>query len=92
MWNKNGFYLNEFNSYNSIPLVDIVDGPMQHTVQCYTYGDNMTVGKLNATVNMKVNLAEVWDFFIEFMDWKTTSLKNADKPKDEISSFISIEM
>ena len=52
----------------------------------------MAVGKLNATVNMKVNLAEIWDFFIEFMDWKTTSLKNADNPKEEISSYISIEM
>ena len=32
VYGKNGFYLNDFLSYNSIPLADIVDGPMQHTV------------------------------------------------------------
>ena len=32
VWDSEGFYLNQFMSYNSIPLIDIVDGPMQHTV------------------------------------------------------------
>jgi hypothetical protein len=32
VWDSEGFYLNQFLSYNSIPLLDIVDGPMQHTV------------------------------------------------------------
>ena len=32
VWNRQGFYCNEFLSYNSIPLMDIVDGPMQHTI------------------------------------------------------------
>ena len=30
------------------------------------------------TVNMKVNLSEIWDFYLEFMDWKTTSLQNLE--------------
>jgi hypothetical protein len=25
---------------------------------------------------MKVIIGEIWDFYLEFMDWKTTSLKN----------------
>ena len=52
----------------------------------------MQQGKLNATINMKVNLAEIWDFYIEFSDWKTSSLKNQDAPKAEINSYITIEM
>jgi hypothetical protein len=32
LWDSEGFYLNQFMAYNSIPLIDIVDGPMQHTV------------------------------------------------------------
>ena len=52
----------------------------------------MQPGKLNATVNMKINLAEIWDFYIEFMDWKTTSLKNLDDPTTDVDSYLMIEM
>jgi hypothetical protein len=41
---------------------------------------------------MKVNLAEIWDFYLEFMDWKTTSLLNADNKGMEISCFIDISL
>lgn len=68
-------------SYNSIPLIDIVDGPMQQTVKMYPYTDKFEPGKLNATINMKVNLAEIWDFYLEFMDWKTTTIQNIDEKK-----------
>jgi hypothetical protein len=40
---------------------------------------------------MKVNLAEIWDYNIEFMDWKTTSLDNNEKPMP-ISSYLDIDM
>lgn len=76
VWDAENFYLNEFLSYNSIPLIDIVDGPMQQQVLMYPYDKNFEPGKLNATINLKVNLAEIWDFYIEFMDWKTTTLQN----------------
>jgi len=41
---------------------------------------------------MKVNLAEIWDFNLEFMDWKTTSLANEDNPDATINSYIVITM
>ena len=41
---------------------------------------------------MKVNLAEIWDFNLEFMDWKTTSLANDDDPEMAISSYVVITM
>ena len=92
VWDSENFYLNEFMSYNSIPLVDIIDGPMQHTVQCYPYVENMQPGKLNATINMKINFSEIWDFYLEFMDWKTSSLQNEDKKDDEVNAYIEIKM
>lgn len=72
VWDSEGFFLNQFMSYNSLPLADIVDGPMQHTIQCFPYIEDFKPGKLNATINLKMNLAEIWDFHLEFMDWKTT--------------------
>jgi hypothetical protein len=74
VWDKEKFYLNQFLSYNSIPLIDIVDGPMQFPVKLFSYTEGLQPGKLNATVNLKVNLAEIWDFYLEFMDWKTTDI------------------
>ena len=40
----------------------------------YPYNDGMQPGKINATISMKIMLAEIWDFYIEFFDWKTNSL------------------
>jgi hypothetical protein len=74
VWNNNNFYLNRFLSYNSIPLIDIVDGPMQHVIDMFPYNENMSPGKINSTISMKIMLAEIWDFHIEFFDWKTNSL------------------
>ena len=37
---------------------------------------------------MKVNLAEIWDFYLEFNDWKTTSIMNEDQPKKELSTYV----
>ena len=74
VWDRESVLLNKFLAYNSIPLMDIIDGPMHHTVQCYPYIENLQPGKLNTTVNLKINMAEIWDYHLEFMDWKTTSL------------------
>ena len=30
VWDAEGFYMNKFMAYNSIPLIEIIDGPMQH--------------------------------------------------------------
>lgn len=92
IWDSEGFFLNQFMSYNTIPLIDIVDGPMQHTVQCFPYIEDFKPGKLNGTVNLKMNLAEIWDFHIEFMDWKTTIIQDMDKKDKSINPYITIMM
>jgi hypothetical protein len=76
VWDREEWNCNRFLSYASIPLIDIVDGPMNHSIQCFAYNENMQPSKLNATINLKMNLAEIWDFYMEFSDWKTSSLKD----------------
>lgn len=92
IWDSENFFLNQFMSYNSVPLIDIVDGPMQQTVKMYTYTDKFEPGKCTATLNMKINLAEIWDFSMEFMDWKTTTIQNLDEKKTQYNPFIKIIM
>jgi hypothetical protein len=41
---------------------------------------------------MKVNLAEIWDYNLEFMDWKTTSIASEDNPDHTLDPFIVITM
>lgn len=66
--------MNEFKAYSSIPLIDIVDGQMMQTVKCQEYTENFKPGKVVATINFMINLSEMWDFKLDFMDWKTSSL------------------
>ena len=58
----------------------------------YTYTDKFEPGKLTATINLKMNLAEIWDFNMEFMDWKTTTIQNLDEKKTQYNPFIKIIM
>ena len=92
VWDNEGFYLNAWTAYNSIPMVDIIDGKMEHTVNCYNYDENFQPFKHIVTVSMQVQLAEIWDFFLMFTDWKTSSIQNMDKPDEEISSYLDISM
>lgn len=61
----------------------------------YPYTDKFEPGKLNATINMKINFAEIWDFYLEFMDWQTTTIQNVDSEatkKQQFNPFIEIYM
>jgi len=44
---------------------------------------------------MKINVAEIWDFYLEFMDWRTTSLQDLDPTtmkETNMSPFLEFEM
>jgi hypothetical protein len=63
-----------------MPLVDVLDGPMQQTIQVFAYDDNYgPVRRPSCTINFKMNFAEIWDFNLEFLDWKTSSLQDKEK-------------
>ena len=40
LYDEQSFYLNKFLAYNSIPLIDIVDGPMQIPLKLSEYTEN----------------------------------------------------
>jgi len=44
----------------------------------YPITEEFKPGKLEHTVNLKVNLGEIWDFYLEFSDWKTSSIKDLE--------------
>ena len=59
----------------------------------FEYTENFQPGKLNATLNMKVNLAEIWDYHLEFMDWKTTNIQNQlSQEKKSLNPYIVISL
>lgn len=91
LWDLEGFYLNQFIAYNSIPLVEIIDGPLQHQVEMFPYIENFQTGKLVARLDLKINLAEIWDFTLDFIDWKTTNLANTMKP-GQVNPQLTIKM
>ena len=42
---------------------------------------------------MKCNIGEIWDYNLEFFDWKTTSLVNTEKMgKEQMNPYIEITM
>ena len=41
---------------------------------------------------MKCNIGEIWDFNLEFFDWKTTSLLNNENKGMEINPYLIITM
>lgn len=41
---------------------------------------------------MKCNIGEIWDFNLEFFDWKTTSIMNIEDKTKEINPFLIITM
>jgi hypothetical protein len=70
VWDSEQYQLNKFLAYNSIPLIDIIDGPMQQTIQVYAYDENFApVKRPTCTISFKVNFAEIWDYHLEFLDW-----------------------
>lgn len=56
----------------------------------FGYAEGFRPGKLQSTINLKINLAEIWDFYIEFMDWKCTTIQNKDDPKRTYDPYCTI--
>ena len=82
VWARGGasnLFLNEFIGYASIPLMDVANGCFKQAVPVMPVGDG-EAPRAMATLAFNIFFEEVWDFYIMFMDWKTTSL---EKPKEK---------
>ena len=59
----------------------------------FAYDDNYKpVRKPSCTINFKINFAEIWDYNLEFLNWKSSSLQDKDNKKAEINPILTIEM
>ena len=67
---------------------------MDHSLEMCPYIDakDFKPDKKTATVNFKMNLAEIWDFYLDFADWKTSNIKNDEKPKSQFSTYVAFEL
>ena len=65
---------------------------MDHTLEMYPITEEFKPGKLEHSVSMKVNLAEIWDFYLEFSDWKTSNIKDEEEPKKDMSTYLVFQM
>jgi hypothetical protein len=90
VWDMENFYLNEFIAYGSIPLVDIISGQMEYALDCLPYEDNFKEGKKSVSLNMQIILSEIWDFKLDFMDWKTTNLGNRINPMENLDPQLTL--
>ena len=44
------------------------------------------------SINLKINMAEIWDYHLEFIDWKTTSLQDKDNADRKLNPQLKIQM
>ena len=58
----------------------------------FQYAEGFRPGKLLSTINLKVNLAEIWDFYIEFMDWKSTNIQDKNQRKKSFDPYVIISI
>jgi hypothetical protein len=42
------------------------------------------------SINLKINMAEIWDYHLEFIDWKTTSLQDKDNADRKLNPQLKI--
>ena len=77
VWDKNGFFLNTFLGYESLLLLDVAGGNVRQSVNIYDKMEHDEKGtKLVCTLNFKMVFEEIWDFYLKFLDWRTSNLEN----------------
>ena len=82
VWEANRFYLNTYLGYESLRLYDVAQGSINQSINIYDKierdGD---FKKLYVTLNFKLVFEEIWDYMVNFVDWRTSNLENINEPK-----------
>ena len=83
VWDSGGFFsLNTFLGYESIRLLDVATGAMNQSINIYDKIERDGEFKtMKCTLNFKLVFEEVWDYMINFIDWRSSNLEDkfADK-------------
>ena len=67
--------------YESIELMAIADGTTRQIVNIYDKIDKAGEGALKCTLSFKIVFEEIWDFYLQFLDWRITNLEDQNSKK-----------
>lgn len=81
VWDYNRLWFNSFVGYESIELMAIADGTTRQTVNIYDKIDKAGEGALKCTLSFKIVFEEIWDFYLQFLDWRITNLEDQNSKK-----------
>ena len=96
VWDHNSFFMNYILGYHTINLIDIVDGDKNQSYEI-TRKESKKRAVQVATVDFKCIFQEIWDFKLNFINWKAgpiVELKKGKKDDDPkiLHSQLMIEM
>lgn len=59
----------------------IADGTTGQTVNIYDKVDKAVEGAFKCTLSFKIVFEEIWDFYLQFLDWRITNLEDQNSKK-----------
>lgn len=79
VWSYNMLFSNEYVGYESLELISLVGDSVRQTVNIYDKMEKAGEGPLMCTLSFKLVIEEVWDFYLQFLDWRTSNIENTLK-------------
>ena len=92
VWEYNKIWFNGYVGYESLELLSLADGSVHKTVSIYDKSDKESEGILKCVLNFKIGFEEIWDFFLQFLDWRTTNIENSFDPRKVICPKLEIKI
>jgi hypothetical protein len=94
VWDYYPIWMNEIQCYSTVPLISIVDGDCNVSLElCKRAGKKRP--EPFVIVDFKCTFQEIWDFKLNFLNWKSTSIlppKKKDTSNKKPSSKIEISL
>jgi hypothetical protein len=84
-------FLNRFMGYASIPLIEIANGKFKQGLQIFPVGED-TLKLQVAAVSFTIYFEEMWDFYLTFMDWKTSSIEKEQDKEMQFSPSVEVKL
>lgn len=85
VWDKATWTLNTFLGYESILLADVANGMIKQQLRIFDKTEKNGISNQEVcTLSLLLNFEEVWQFKLNFYDFRTTDLtdRNRQKPKE----------
>jgi hypothetical protein len=76
VWDYNRLWFNNFVGYESMELMQIADGSTRQQVNIYDKIEKSGEGALKCTLTFKIVFEEIWDFYLQFLDWRISNVED----------------